>query len=830
MKKLLAILFLLSNIGLFQACVTDSGKTATATAKIDTVTVTVIKGLNHIPRTPKVSYTTFDSLVFITIQGTGAGDEELYWIRRDGKLLEQPRHISQDSGQHDYFLADSLDSIGTHTYYVQYGLYSDSLSEKSPAYIYEYTGHSKSGSVRLLNVAASPVSGYFLPPLDKVIKKVILERRIGKDGKTAAVDTFPVVQSIFTPFTDSGLVAEDAVLYYRVRAMDALTETYLDPSPWDSIEVKNKVWKYIPALQVSVSAGKVEAVVTNPLGNDDNGKAFYFLYRNGTAAMEGKSQVDSLPLSAAMLAIKMHDHPDLGEYYYWLEARDPWGRISARSIPKSIRVTGRLAGPEITLFQVGGASIQIQANSEIWAESYILERTQDTTKAARAIDTLNTKGERTPIVDFFDRPSDDGYYYYRIIAIGSDDEHSDPGAWKRSAFFRYQITYTELSVSVVNLGKLVEAWVPDKSSEYYYVLRRYKSTVSTEATDVDTLAFSDTATVLRDKPAPGTWYYRVFRYASLSKGMENGAIPRSDLARIEFTGKPVGSAITSINVTSTRIELYVVADPEALAYVLERSPDGKEWATADTVSAGATIGTLMRDRPPTNGFWSYRIRNIGKDLTASGPGTPMRTLTAFSYAPIVVNNLSASIANLGFQVECLISESYSYSYTYTLMRGTSTDPSTGVRVDTLGYPSYYSALTDTPPLGTYYYWVERTSTYPSDLALYRSVPVRIVFNGSPDITNLTSDNGAVQVGYPRAHYDEDTLLIFRSTGNPDDLDSYSLLTSVPGDAYPRTYLDRTVGQGSGFYHYRLALRSNGVTSDLGGVKSIYYESLRGQTY
>ena len=66
----------------------------------------------------------------------------------------------------------------------------------------------------------------------------------------------------------------------------------------------------------------------------------------------GKTKVDSVPISLIGGNTGLYDEPDTGDYHYWVEARDPWGRTSARSTPKPVRFTGNAMGPLVALQQL----------------------------------------------------------------------------------------------------------------------------------------------------------------------------------------------------------------------------------------------------------------------------------------------------------------------------------------------------------------------------------------------------------------------------------------------------------------------------------------------
>ncbi|MDB5102778.1 MAG: hypothetical protein JWP91_467 [Fibrobacteres bacterium] len=813
MKRILTSLLFAFAFWTLDGCVMDT-KTGDA-ARNDSTQVTATGARK--PRTPKVAYTAFDSLVYITILGSGPGEENQYWIHRDGKLLEAPNHRVTDTGTHVYVLRDSLTEAGTHTYDVQYGRNLDSLSDKSPDYAYAYAGHSRSGQVRLSLTQEQLVMVGIYPPRDEVISFFVVERKVGSRGKETALDTVELASSGFPAFLDTSLVAEDSWVFYRVRGVDAISETPLPASPWDSIQLKNSVWKYLPSVDLRIADREVQATLANPLSYTGNGISRYFLYRNSTSAKAGAIRVDSMTIAGQYALSALRDQPDSGDYFYWVDARDPWGRVSARSAPKAVHFSGHPMGPDIGNIQVNTSLITIQPVPDPEARFYILERAQDTAKDVKVVDTLPV-AQAYPFNTYFtDRPIPDGFYYYRIASLRISGERTDPGRWRRSDFFHFNPLYITLDAVIVNRGDRVQSNI-NRSPDYFHVLYRSKSPGGLDTLAVDTLEFSNPSSDLEDIPPPGIWYYRVVRY--LTAPYDNGTVYRSVSTRIEFTGKPVGPSVVSLTVYAMRIDIGIIPDPDGLAVILERSADGKDWTAADTVSSAIPNYGILRDRPPTDGFWNYRARTVRKDMSVTEPGTSLRTSTAFTFGTQYANTLNATIENRGTRVECAMNSVY-YSVLY-LMRSAKPGWADGSRVDSLRYP-YAEILNDTPAKGVYYYWVQREPEIQGqDGPIYRSQPVKIEFTGSPEITGLTKGSGSVQIAYPGQSV-SDTVEIYRSAGAPDDLKSFALLAAVNGTGYAGSYNDNTVGNAAVFYHYRLAVIRGGVRSELGAVKSIFYD-------
>lgn len=818
MKRILSFLLLLAALPILEGCIMDTKTEQSDNAGVD-------PNGNRKPRTPKVAYTTFDSLVYIQITGSGSGQENAYWIRRDGKLLEQPSYQPDENARNLYVLVDSLAEIGVHKYYVQYGAHPDSLSERSPEFAYDYAGRSRSGRVSIQVNQEQLVTLSVLRSMDEVLGGFIVERKIGSGGRVLVLDTVELGFTNpdgFENFLDTALVPEDVYLYYRVRALDAITEEYLPPSPWDSVLVKNKVWKYLPSVQFEVSESGVQAGIFNPLDYPDNGTAYYFLYRNATAEKAGRSKVDSLPISALYLGAGLNDQPDSGDHYYWVEARDPWGRISARSAPKLIHFSGKAMGPGVEVMQAGGGLIQIQPYQDRQATYFIIQRAQDTTKNPMTLDTMAVSFNYPYFGAYVDRPSADGVYFYRAISILSDGQQTDPGPWVTSGYFHYDPVFAGFTAVVVNRGDRVQCQV-ERLPDYYYILFRSKSASGSDTGAVDTLWYSDAATLLVDTPPIGTWYYRVQRIPSFPGA--GSQVYRSASTRVDFTGKPVGPAVMYLQVYSTRIDIAFTLDPEGLAFILERSVDGKDWTAADTASALDVSNGILRDKPPADGFWNYRIRTMRKDMSVTEPGSPMRTSSLFTFGPQYDNSLYAYVENKGTYLDFPMYNAY--NFVFYLMRSDKGEWKDGKRVDSLKYGDTRNRLTDIPPVGVWYYWVQREPAVTGgESIISRSPPIRVEFTGSLEISSITRSGTGVQINFPYVSGPE-TLEIYRSTGNPDDLDGYALLTSLASSSFNTYYRDATVAGKSGVYHYRLATITAGVRSGLGAAKSIYFEAVAG---
>ncbi|MEO6097169.1 MAG: hypothetical protein ABIW76_16425 [Fibrobacteria bacterium] len=811
MKRILSLVSMLAvfaALGSFNACVTDS--------KSNDGSDTAVTEALRKPRAPKVTYSVYDSLVLITIIGSKAGEESSYWIRRDGNLLEQPAHQNGPGGDDVYVLRDTLSVKGSHTYTVQYGISEKNLSDKSPEFVLDFSGHSRSGIVRCALTTEQLVRLSVSAPSDEALGVFIVERKVGGAGSIQVLDTVSFDSQAGGGFVDTSLVAEDAWLYYRVRALDLVTEEFLPPSPWDSILVKNKVWKYIPLPGFMINENGVHVSLANPLAYPDNGSAYYYLYRGAKADRSAGSKVDSLPITSLSLNASLNDQPDSGEYFYWVDARDPWGRISPRSTPKPVLFTGRPQGPAVFILRMEQGTVVLQPAQDPMAETYILQRSLDTARGVQSIDTMVISPMYRVLETFVDHPTTDGFYYYRVITIRVDGLPSDPGPWARTAYFHYEPFYTLIYIPVVNRGDHVTAKM-DRLPDYYHVLYRARTATGLDTLAVDTLRYSDGDSELKDTPPVGTWYYRVVRKAANENG--GSGLYRSQTTRIEFTGKKVGPTIVGLVVGTSYIDISITFEPEALACIFERSQDGKAWTAFDTVSV-LNLGNL-RDRPPADGFWYYRARSVSVDMSVSEPGAAMRTYTTYTYTGQYLTSLNAYVENKGTRLEFPFYPEY--GYVLYLFRSDKPDWKEGNRVDTLNYMDAETLLRDTPPKGVYYYWVEREPVASNaNTLIHRSRPIKVDFTGTPAITALQAYLKGIEITLPYIAA-EDTLEIHRSTGKPEDLKSFERIATLPGSPVWFTYLDTTMGTASGFYHYRIAVRSKGGLSDLSAVKSIYFE-------
>lgn len=790
----------------FQGCLTGDGDD--------------IDDQNDFPRpsAPKVTYQHEDSLTYIRIRAIRLGEESYHWIYRDGVLLDAPAWAGPDrSLPGSYVLLDSVPKPGTYTYSVRYGTHRDSLSAPSEAYVFRYLGPSASGRVSLSLTSAGAVEVRHSPGRKTMLRKVSIERKVGAEGEAVALDTLETVPGGSAFYMDTALILDDVYLFYRAVGMD-VEEEWMEPSPWDSILVENKEWSYLPAGSLLNKGTSIEVRVVNPLS--DAGSITYFLYRNAKSATDGAEKVDSV-VAVGSPTVALADIPSReGSYYYWIVARDSRGRASYRSNPVAAHFTDRPKAPSISGLSTGPSQIVIYFERDASAQSYIIERAQDTSKAPVAIDTVSTLSG-----SISDRPPREGHWFYRLIAVMPGDQPMDPGAWSRSDFFNYQPSFSPLTASIANLGDRIEASIPSPSSGFAYVLFRSSHPAGRDSQAVDTAFYNSLGTngpILRDAPDTGTWYYRVEGRRIDNSSQDHQY--RSGLIRVEFTGKPIGPDILQISVQSTYVSIGFRGSAEALAYVLERAPDaGSEWTPLDTLPARAGDNLTVTDRPPSNGFWKYRMRAFLKDLSLTLPGAFQRTPMPWSVELAYSNTLFITLQNSGNQVE-VSGISQEYQMVFHLLRSLKGDYTGGTVVDTLAYGAAASPLTDAPGKGTYYYWVERRSLASGSVqgVIYRSLPVKAEITGVPEIASLIQDGNTVRITLPKIAAG-DTLELLRSSGKPDDASSYAKIAEMPGGGLGTYHTDTSLEAGkSAFYHYRVVLIHEGKRSDLGGVKSIFF--------
>lgn len=771
------------------------------------------------PNVPVVTYLHEDSLTIIRIRANRLGEERFYWIYRDGKLLDAPTWTGVDASlPGNYTLVDSVQKPGTYAYSVRYGSHRDSLSAPSESHVFRYLGPSPSGRVYLSLTSAGSVEVHHSPGRKSKLRKVVIERKVGADGVSEALDTLETVPGGNSQYLDTALVLEDAYLFYRAEAMD-IGEEWLEPSPWDSIRVENKEWTYLPAAALENQGTDIEVRVVNPLSGA--GPVTYVLYRNDKSAKDGAEKVDSMVYNGSSSVLLADIPSEEGTYYYWTEARDSRGRVSYRSNPVATRYSGRTKGPSLTSLAAGSSYIVIDFQRSAAVQSYIIERAQDTTKTPVAVDTVSTlSGSIT------DLPPADGYWFYRVISVLTDDEVSEPGDWGRSGYFNYQPSFFQLTARISNRGDRIEATIPSPSTGLAYVLFRSAHPAGRDSQAVDTAYYNSFASVvptLHDMPDTGTWYYRVEARRTETQSQEQY---RSELTRVEFTGKPVGPDIQQITVQSTYVNIVYSGTADALAFVLERSPDaGSEWTPVDTMAARAGDNLTTSDRPPSNGFWKYRMRSFLKDLSLTAPGAARRTPTPWSDELAYSNTLAITLLNSGNQVEVsgIFQE---FQTVFHLLRSAKGDYTGGMVVDTLPYSGAASPLTDAPAKGTYYYWVEKrylqNGSFPN--TIYRSVPIKAEITGVPEIASLVQEGNTVRIAIPR-YPAGDTLEILRSSGKPDDAGSYAKVAESTG-GFSSYYNDNSLEAGkSAFYHYRLVLIHEGKRSDMGGAKSIFFNPI-----
>lgn len=819
MKRFLCSVLFFTGLAGMQGCLTDSGQSR-STPGPDTSDV--FSNGQRKPRMPRVDYRTHDSLVYLRIFGAAYGEQDEYWIYRNNTLLEQPQpdgwiSSGPDSGFYLYTLVDPLKSAGHFTYHAQFGYSKYRLSRPSPDFTYHYLGSSPSGSVALRIGSDQLVRISLELGPSEVVGQAYFERKIGLEGTPSVLDTVVKDGSSPIQLLDTSFIFLDTMVYYRAASMDALTETWLEPTSWDSIRVTNRTWTFVPNVNLRNLGTEMRAEIFNTLAY--SGKAWYYLFRNSSSSKEGKTKVDSVEVRGNTNLSLRDTASRAVTWFYWVEARDPFGRVSLRSLPQPVSFTGIPKGPDILGSTVYETSIRIRVARDAKATAYVLFRTQDTSKPETLVDSLPTDPSGNP-PSFVDVPPGNSRWYYRVVSI-IGEKSSTPGDWHLSDNFRYEPSYSLLATSIVNMGSPgVEAAIEPRADAWFRLFRSEHPDGS-DSIAVDSLFESDTRVILRDKPSLGTWYYRVVRFEKPS--LSSNTILRTDLIRIDYTGKPVGPEIKSVTTYGGGVEILFAYSPDAVAYVVERSPDtSKAWITADTVPVGPSGIPILFDRPPEDGFWSYRARTLLDNLSLTDPGPAMRTRSAWTYSVTYENSLIANIANRGPRVECALTTVSSYGY--YLKRSLLGDYSNSTTVDSIKEGASRNTLEDVPPKGIHYYWVERMpgiSRFSN--AILRSLPFKVDFTGAPEVLSLTPTTRGVQVRYAALALG-DTLEIWRSSGASTDSAAFTLKATASGIAFSSYYEDTTVDmENAAFYHYRLALRREGKSTEKGPVKTLYYQ-------
>jgi hypothetical protein len=766
---------------------------------------------------PRVSYYTHDSVVTLRIVRSSGGDQNWYWIFRNGELRDQPGYSGRESDGYVYLLSDTVHEGGSYLYTARYGQRISDLGLKSPAFTYVYPGRSPSGTVILSIGTAQSIYVDLMPPPHSGASRARFERRIGADGAIAQLDTMALPDRESVGFRDTGFVPYDTMLYYRGALMDAASEAWLEPTAWDSLRVFNRSWTYVPEIRIENLGLRVRVGILNAMPAESKERAFYFLYRGRTPARGDGTKCDSLP--AASISLKLADTPpDTGTWYYWAEALDPHGRTSPRSEAVPVRISGDPSGPAIEGFSVYSNVITIRARPYENATAYILQRTRDTSASPADADTL-TGGDAQLDPYFADVPPGDGYWFYRVIAVAGM-RTSLPGAWSRSDYFRREDRYSVLSAPIRNLGeKGVRAELPYPPSRLS-VLYRSSSANGADSLAVDSIAPSDTTLLLRDMPPKGAWYYRAYTYP---KPVDpNYAISRTAWVRIDYSGKTVGPAITRLDLLGMGIDVRFAFDPDAIAYILERSPDTSGiWTVIDTLSVYASSSLIYSDHPPRNGIWSYRARSLTPDLGVTEPGPSLATEAPWIFRVVFDNSLSVSIANRGDRVECPLTTTSTYGYYFK--RGPSADYSDPVTVDSALVGDGDAKMTDVPPKKAWYYWVERMIMPGVNASsILRSVPVRVDFTGAPEVISLSRLTRGIRVEFPSPD-PGDTLQIWRSAGEAQDSASYSLAFRTESPGVSEIWIDTLpVAGNAAFYHYRIILRKPGIATGFGPAKTFYF--------
>jgi hypothetical protein len=814
--RALAAAFSLAACAFLAGCLVDSHPSAPKYSGSDTSEINP-DGSRRI-QPPRVSYYTRDSIVSLDIAGTSDGYQNWYWIYRDGKLLDQPRPLGSESGIFHYFAYDTLHEAGTYAYTVRYGYRVSQLGPASPAFAYAYPGRSPSGTVSAESDEFQTVIVELSAPAHSGAVRARFERRAGQNGAIDSLGVLLLSNSGWAVYRDTGFAPYDTMLYYRAALMDGATEAWLAPTAWDSLRVYNRNWNYAPIIGLENLGTEARVEVLNRPASGILGGSFFFLYRSRSAERADGAKCDSLPGPALSLLLK-DTPPDTGLWYYWAEARDSHGRTGPRSEPAAVRISGNPMGPGIRDITVYGDLIYVRGRPYENATAYILQRASDTSAAPVDVDTLSgPEAQRDPA--FADIPPADGYWYYRLLAAAGD-RVSSPGKWSVGGYFRRQDDYSVLSAPIRNLGaKGVQAALPAYPSG---LSRLYRSSRpdGADSVAVDSILPADTSRILRDAPAKGTWYYRAYTYPKPS--IQDYSIYRTAWTRVDFTGNAVGPAVLGLVAKGMGIDVNLAFDPDAIAFVVERSPDTSgAWVVIDTLSVFAGSSLTYPDRPPRNGNWSYRARTLSRDLALTDPGPFLTTASPWVYRVIYDDILSVQILNRGARVECPLTTTSSYGYYFK--RGPAADYSDPVTVDSALIGDADAKMTDVPPRKVWYYWVERM--IPAGVnsgSILRSVPVRVEFTGAPEAAALTRVSDGIQVAFPKPG-PGDTLEIWRSEGQARDTADFTLIKTVTGPYASGTWSDAApITDGPGFYNYRLILRDAEGATGFGPVKTFYYE-------
>ncbi|MBF0432912.1 MAG: hypothetical protein HQK83_16625 [Fibrobacteria bacterium] len=809
---------------------TDTSNTAVNTpddsSDTDGASSLPISSGQRLPRSPETDYIAVGSKVAITVQTKQKDDELNIWIFRNDSLLLPPLYEGgSTSSNYFYQLIDSLDENGTYTYKVHYGFHRDSLSQPPDSFVYVYEkqdsllGHlnaelSQTTSMGRLYLTLSP---------DVLVKLLVIERKNGINGEARDIDSI-LISSISgdnqIAYTDTSLLSENAMIYYRVKGLDAISEAWLKPTPWDSVEIENKYWKYIPQLLEREVGLKVELYVTNTSSSYND--VMYYLYRGTTSAADAGTLIDSLDRKTSNTTVFIDTPSDSGLYYYWCIAKRDNGLTSTRSVPLKVQYTGKPEGVGINGISVNNYSSGIRVSGSIdndfFLSQILFERKVGDAGEVTPFDTVTLTSNNSSVSSSYDTNTYKGVtVYYRATGMDAVSEKwLAPTEWENITFDDEGIddVWEYLpQLSLNDQGTEIIISILDRTSSATYFLYRNTQYAPEGAVLID--SSNGYTSQYTDIPSEaGTYYYWV-----IAKSSSDKISPRSIPKEIEFRAKPWGPLVESISNNYSSMSVRISNYTNAIAFILERAKDTANFTLVDTISTNSNYSyTSYSDIPPDTGYWQYRVKAILNDMSVSEYGKWKKSTSKWTNE-VTYDTYSYTIYNRGTYVQTG-SLSRSSGYAYYLYRSPKSDRKDSVLIQKITYNDSKTTMVDTPVVGTYYYWVERTVE--GSMVIRRSNPTRIEFTNSDPktiIQTITSYSSYVTLSFNSINYG-DSLEVWRSTGAPDDINSYQLLDYVTYSS--SSYSDTDVNQ-SGFYHYRLVLRESGVRTGWGPTKSIYFK-------
>jgi len=648
---------------------------------------------------------------FVVTNPVALSFEATYYLYRNsssstaGKVLVDSLAPGQSVG-----LMDTPASVGTYYYWIEVEDQWNRRSIRSLPQSVVYTGKLYAPTILSVvpNINNSQITILVLEHDES--NEYVLERVRDTTDTPLRIDTvFSIGVSTIT-FTNTP--PQDGFWYYRALVVDAQgNESNL--SQWQTTSSEFIYQQqylafplFFPAPPVPTIENlgdKIASVVTR------DSIYSYYLWRSDYSTMEDSILVDSL-IGNDPSKTEVEDVPAIGTYYYWVERKDaPWERgdnIYRTNVSSAMVFTNNWPGPVLSFysFDVDNNPMNIQARivSNTYYDVVIFQRTADTNSIGSevALDTIDVLVNGSYIYSY-DIPEVDGTWFYRAQWV-KNGELSEFGGWQSIAWVYVQ-RYTNQTLSSTGFINRGDHVVLDLNISSTYQHSVYRNTTPVKPEN-PTYTFNGYGIVNDTLPADTYYYWVEAKATDWERGDDIFVYPSSYQA-VAITGVPLTPTLTLIP-TSFYVRLAISFNyPNELTRIrIESAQDTNATLTLDTLSIVASSNSVY-DRPDTPGIWWYRV--IG-DYTIGGT-TPYSNGSWISTTWSPSYTTSSTYATTPAIDGATVTSTTTFnglSYYYRMMRNSTNNILTAYEVDRLDKSTGTSTLLfDTPPTGTWYYWV-----------------------------------------------------------------------------------------------------------------------------